>query len=121
MKHMEKNKGPKKSSTVILYLVIFCLLFQAIYIATPQKAEAQFFSPFVSDIYLEYIETLEYLRDETDRVKQGVLSALKAGAALAFKNALKVFFGRLAQTTAEWIASGGESQRIILSVVDCTG
>ena len=66
MKNKEKNKGPKRSVVVVLSLVIFCLLFQAIYIAIPQKAQAQF-GGIVSDPYLEYIETLEYLRDESDR------------------------------------------------------
>ena len=109
----EKNKGISRGKKIILGFLIGLVTIQASFmLLIPQKADAFVFGPGypTSDILLQNIEWYELVKDETTRVKDGILDALKAGAALAFKNALKVFFGRLAQTTAEWIASGGESQ-----------
>lgn len=101
-----KKMKPKKRFYFIILVLICSFLFQVSFLGIPKKAEA-----FPSeDVTLWAWEFWKATKDETERVKEGIWDALKAGSALAFKNAIKVFMGRLAQTTAKWIASGGESQ-----------
>lgn len=47
-------------------------------------------------------------------IKDVILHGLKQGAAVAFKNALKVFVGQIAYDTAVWIGSGDANQKPLL-------
>jgi len=94
---IEKNKlGISKGKKVVLAFLIGIIAFQGslALLFIPNRAEAFLgLGDIVEDPWLFAVEYYELMRDEADRVTQGILDALKAGAALAFKNALKVFFG----------------------------
>ena len=81
----EKNKGISRGKKIILGFLIGLVTIQASFLLlVPNKANAVFGAgDTVFEPVLEIIEYYELVGNETDRVRNGILDALKAGAALA--------------------------------------
>lgn len=94
-------------------LSVFIVLSFAAAIIRPQPAQAQL-GGIVSDVgagvqrtIRSIIDATRYIADKGDKIIDAI--SKKVGD-VAFKNALKVFLGKIAEDTATWVASGGQGQ-----------
>ncbi|MEK7540186.1 MAG: hypothetical protein AAB558_02975 [Patescibacteria group bacterium] len=90
-------------------VVVFALPIAGVLVTRPQPALAQ---------GAPTIDIANLTQNLGKFIKDVVLEGLKQGAALAFKNALKVFVSQIAYDTAVWIGSGDENQKPLLYTKD---
>ncbi|MDZ7799044.1 MAG: hypothetical protein U5L76_05775 [Patescibacteria group bacterium] len=112
------NLNKKIINSFFLLLFLFSFLFIAI---KANKAKAQFgglvFDPSVYQaISTESVrEAADDVREAADDTKTSIWDKIKdrlqVAGDVAYKNALRVYVGRLAQDTATWLASAGTGQK----------
>ncbi|MFC1663254.1 hypothetical protein ACFL04_03790 [Patescibacteria group bacterium] len=93
----------RKIFSVVLLAVLVTVIFG---FATPRPAQAQFGGAVavLSDIPATIFRVL-------DRIADFAKEALKRSIAIAYKNNLRGFLGRVAEDTAIWLASGAPGQK----------
>ncbi|MFA5069834.1 MAG: hypothetical protein WC528_00980 [Patescibacteria group bacterium] len=102
----------KKKQTISSYfmLLFFVSVIVIPFLLKPERADAQMVDPtgWPRTIFTEIKQAYRWVKDNIYNKLQGTL---KEAAAVAFKNSMKVFFGRLAEDTAVWLASAGTGQK----------
>ncbi len=77
-------------------------------------AEAQF-SPYIIDLLAAQQRTQKSLwdkiKDIADKIAKQAEKVWKTSGDIAYKNALRVFLGKIAEDTATWVASAGTGQK----------
>ncbi|MFA6042278.1 MAG: hypothetical protein WC786_01160 [Patescibacteria group bacterium] len=96
--------------------VVSVAIVGGVLLRTSQTARAQLGIPqvVIDPTVLQQLQQktiLDKIKDIADKVAKQAEKALKTATDVAFKNALKVYLGKIAEDTATWVASAGTGQK----------